>query len=581
MQIDEPSQNENTQKKEEPPKQEETTSNNNNNKSKNNNNENPPSERKPDNSHNYSLLQNISGTEFLLLKNLERILDILLEQISDFKQSNQMKIKSINVLQFLLTKCGKKISPDFFSKNGGILSNIYKYIDTDEDVSIKCEECSITLGENTDQNILIPLIIKSISETEITSSYQPLYVKIKFLSNYLKNLKEISKDNCNNIINLLNKLDIFNIDDNHYSKKILLYTFKIYSAIIISLQENCKEFVDTIFFPLLILTSLPETAEIRNQVLGMMKILSENCKINLEDLYSLEIGNVLEKFKTTYKTWKRNSPDRFAFDIYVKLAGTSLEKHWTEVLLIISQCCEAEKDIEMRMDMILLLDKIILNKTLHEQLKNYIEFILPEILFPACVWRVGRPNYKVKKAAMVDLFHIFENNLIDSETTLKFFSDFQSTLKNTLEDDWDAELRYLALNLLKIFLENIKNDMKYDHMSELYSMILKRLDDSQDTNRILCCDVLILFMDIARRLKISQSIYEYMIQNSFIHLDDPNEKVREAVQKYLISCIDIHPKEFCLICDKNENSFTHKSNFNEVKSKADEIWREKQAQVTE
>jgi hypothetical protein len=222
----------------------------------------------------------------------------------------------------------------------------------------------------------------------------------------------------------------------------------------------------------------------------------------------------------------------------------------------------------MRMDMIILLDKIILNKTLHEQIKNYIEFILPEILFPACVWRVGRPNYKVRKAAMVDMFHMYENNLINNEISLKFFSDFNTTLKSTLEDDWDPELRYLALQLLKMFLLNIKDSMKYDHMSDLYSMILKRLDDSQDANRILTCDVLIIFMEIAKRLKMSQSIYEYMISNSFIHLDDPNEKVRNAVGKYLMEACVLYPKEFLQICEKNEERFTHKSNFNEVKEKA-------------
>jgi dynein assembly factor 5 len=512
-------------------------------------------------------INKISGIKFLLLKNLDGLLSIILEEISDFKQNNQSKIKSISVLSYIISQCGFKILPETFSQNGGILTNMFKYLDTDEDISKKCEDCAVNIGLYTDQNILIPLIINCIKDMEITSSYQPLFVRIKFLANYLSKLPEIEENNCKLILELLKNLDLFNIDDNHFSKNILLYTYKIYASIILSLKYNCKKFHEDIFFPLLILSSLPECTEIYNQVLGHIQILAENCNIKIEDLYSLEIGNVLEKFKKNYKNWKRNSPDRFAFDIYVKLAGTSLEKHWTEVLLIISQCCEAEKDIEMRMDMIILLDKIILNKNLHEQIKNYIEFILPEILFPACVWRVGRPNYKIRKAAMVDIFHIYENNLINNEISLKYFSDFNTTLKSTLEDDWDAELRYLALQLLKMFLLNIKESMKYDHMSDLYSMILKRLDDSQDANRILTCEILIIFMDIAKRLKMSQSIYEYMISNSFIHLDDPNEKVREAVSKYLIEASSLYPKDFLLVCEKNEERFTHKSNFNEVKGK--------------
>ena len=516
-------------------------------------------------------ISKLSGTQFLLLKNLEGLLNIVLDEISDFKQSTPMKVKSISVLSFIISECGLKISPDTFTKNGGILQNMYKYIDSEEEIAKKCDECSIIIGKSTDQNILIPLIIKTINEMETNINYQPLYVRIKFLSNYLQQLPNINNENTKIILDTLNTLDIFNIDDQHFSKKILISLFNIYNSIINSLKENCTKYHELIFFPLLLLSSLPETFEIRNNVILSMTTLAKNCNCTVEDLYSLEIGNVLQKFQSTYKNWKRNSPDRFAFDIYVKLAGIALEKHWTQVLLIISQCCEAEKDIEMRMDMILLLDKIICQKDLKDQLKNYSEFILPEILFPACVWRVGRPNYKVRKGAMLDIIHMFDNQLIDSDIVLKFFSDFNSTLKSTLEDDWDAELRYIALQLLKSLLLTIKDTMKYDHMSDMYIMILKRLDDSQDACRILTCDILIIFLDIGKRLQLSESIYEYMINNSFIHLDDPNEKVREAVGKYLIHAANLHTKCFLKICEKNENSFTHKSNFNEVKGKAEEI----------
>ena len=516
-------------------------------------------------------ISKLSGTQFLLLKNLQGLLNIVLEEISDFKQSTPMKVKSISVLSFIISQCGLKISPETFTKNGGILQNIYKYIDNEEEISKKCDECSIIIGKSTDQNILIPLIIKTINEMETNINYQPLYVRIKFLSNYLQQLPNINNENTKLILDTLNNLDIFNIDDQNYSKKILISLFNIYNSIINSLKENCTKYHELIFFPLLLLSSLPETFEIRNNVIFSMTTLAKNCNLSIEDLYSLEIGNVLQKFQSTYKNWKKNSPDRFAFDIYVKLAGISLEKHWTQVLLIISQCCEAEKDIEMRMDMILLLDKIICQKELKNQLKNYSEFILPEILFPACVWRVGRPNYKVRKGAMLDIIHMFDNQLIDSDIVLKFFSDFNSTLKSTLEDDWDAELRYIALQLLKSLLLTIKDTMKYDHMSDMYIMILKRLDDSQDSCRILTCEILIIFLNIGKRLQLSESIYEYMISNSFIHLDDPNEKVREAVGKYLIEAASLHTKCFLKICEKNENSFTHKSNFNEVKGKAEEI----------
>lgn len=510
-----------------------------------------------------------TGTQFLLTKNLNGLLNAVLDEIAEFKQTNQMKSKSLSALGFIIRFCGMKIPPDYFSKQGGIFQHIYHYIDSEEILNAKCEECAQIIGASTDQNIIIPLIIKSINDIESNSSLHPLYVRIKFLANYMTQVQNITAENANLIINSLKSLDLFSLSDASYTQKILLFLFKIYESLVYSLKELCVKFHSDLFFPLLVLSSLPETISLRTNVFNSISQLAKFCNFErIEDLYSLEIGEVLEKFKSTHKTWRRNSPDRFAFDIYVKLAGFALEKHWTEVLLIISESCESEKDIEMRMDMILLIDAIIQNNTLKEQLSNYIDFILPEILFPSTAWKTGRPNYKVRKGSMLGLIHVFQNELIQAETALNYFKDFQMILKSTLEDDWDAELRYIALQVLKQLLLNTSNDITYDQMAEIYSMIIKRLDDSQDANRILTCEILIIFLKIAKRLKISDSIYEYMISNSFIHLDDPKEPVRNAVASYLKEAASIHPKTFINIVEKNENSFTHKMILLEIKNLA-------------
>ena len=512
-----------------------------------------------------------NGTNYMIQRNLQTLLNILLEQISDFKQSTPLKVKSFVSLSFIIENCGELIEPDYFSRNNGIFYCIYKYFTSEEPLVQKCEECSVIIGKHTNPDILIPLIIKSISEIEVGSSLESLYVRIRFLANYLSQLQNLSLENGQIILKCLSTLDVFNMQTFNYTQQLLYSYAGVYSSLINCLKEKCATVHDSLFFPLLLLVSLPETVAIRKDITQTMNNFASNCKLSLEELYSYEIGNILERFKSTYKTWKKNTPDRFAFDIYVKLAGPSLEKHWTEVLLIISQCCESEKDIEIRMDMIILLDKIITQQALFEQIKNYIEFILPEILFPSMSWRAGRPNYKVRKAAIVDMIHIFQNNLISPEIALKYFSDFVSNLKTTLDDDWDAELRYLSIQLVKLFLKNTSEVLKYDHISELYTILLKRLDDSQDTNRILTCEVLILFMSICKRLNLSTSIYDYIIENSFIHLDDPNEKVREAIEKYLMEALTLYPQNFLKFVEKNENSFTHKSNLLTLKDAAQKL----------
>ena len=47
-----------------------------------------------------------SGTNYMIQRNLQTLLNILLEQISDFKQSTPQKVKSFVSLSFVIENCG-------------------------------------------------------------------------------------------------------------------------------------------------------------------------------------------------------------------------------------------------------------------------------------------------------------------------------------------------------------------------------------------------------------------------------------------------------------------------------------------
>ena len=56
----------------------------------------------------------------MIQRNLQTLLNILLEQISDFKQSTPQKVKSFVSLSFVIENCGELIEPDYFTRNDGI-----------------------------------------------------------------------------------------------------------------------------------------------------------------------------------------------------------------------------------------------------------------------------------------------------------------------------------------------------------------------------------------------------------------------------------------------------------------------------
>ena len=88
-----------------------------------------------------------------------------------------------------------------------------------------------------------------------------------------------------------------------------------------------------------------------------------------------------------------------------------------------------------------------------------------------------------------------------------------------MEDDWDNDMRFASVVLMKHILLFIQAQFCSDDYQAVYPELLKRLDDAQDGIRIENCRVLEIFFD-GLPDPWSSSLYEYTIKNIFVHLDD-------------------------------------------------------------
>lgn len=88
-----------------------------------------------------------------------------------------------------------------------------------------------------------------------------------------------------------------------------------------------------------------------------------------------------------------------------------------------------------------------------------------------------------------------------------------------MDDDWDNDMRYASVVLMKHTLIFIQANFDSEDYKTIYPEILKRLDDSQDGIRLECCNVLEVFFEGLPN-PWSSSLYEYTIKNIFVHLDD-------------------------------------------------------------
>ena len=92
-------------------------------------------------------------------------------------------------------------------------------------------------------------------------------------------------------------------------------------------------------------------------------------------------------------------------------------------------------------------------------------------------------------------------------------------------------------------MERIKDDLEHDDFKAIYEQLLKRLDDAQDAIRIETAKTFELFFELLP-VQWSNSLYDYTIKGIFIHLDDQNEDVRNAITKVLRKGCRIRPDTF-------------------------------------
>jgi hypothetical protein len=145
-----------------------------------------------------------------------------------------------------------------------------------------------------------------------------------------------------------------------------------------------------------------------------LQVLAKNCdKEDAGDLFSVELAYLLEDMKENYEKWNKHTPERFIFDMLVRRANTAVEEYWEQILEIIAANVDSNKDYEVKMDMLGLIEFFLKSEFLHSTIVFYSEIILKLILIPSTAWKVGKPNVKIRKAAVICMMKLIEKRLID------------------------------------------------------------------------------------------------------------------------------------------------------------------------
>ena len=211
--------------------------------------------------------------------------------------------------------------------------------------------------------------------------------------------------------------------------------------------------------------------------------------------------------------------------------------------------------IDVRLSLLVLLEGFIRAGADDWQCGAYIseaaEGIVKEIIVPNLIWKIGRVEATVRKVALATAYGLLKAGAIRAETLARSAGDLVPLVVSNL-DDMESTPRQIACLCLTVLFERLRGAFGDNAVREMYPKLIARLDDSNDAVRISACATLQMFLQCAHKSYFSGTAIDYILDQLFIHLDDPDPAIQEAVLPVIVvaaNCIDKS-----LVVKKAENS---------------------------
>lgn len=197
-------------------------------------------------------------------------------------------------------------------------------------------------------------------------------------------------------------------------------------------------------------------------------------------------------------------------------------------------------EAEIRLQMLALLEELIRGGSQNWECGTYItaasKDIIEGIFLPNLVWRSGKVESTIRKVALAGCYGMLKAGATPTETLFAVAPSLVPLLTSALDDTYSdgSQSRFMACIGLSVMFERLRGSFGDQSVREIYPQLLKRLDDSDDTVRIAICGTLGAFFLAAKPAEFAGTPIDYSLDQLFIHLDDSNTDMQEAVAKVLI-----------------------------------------------
>ncbi|TDH64770.1 uncharacterized protein CCR75_001536 [Bremia lactucae] len=287
--------------------------------------------------------------------------------------------------------------------------------------------------------------------------------------------------------------------------------------------------------------------------------LAVNMKHPIEMLYVRYMKRILSNIApSTLKntSWQKSKSSRVLFDSLCRRGGRACGENLDKIIPVILVYLEPEHDADIRLAFLSLLETMLGMNTISKALMPFNVALLQKAIIPNITCREGRVAATIRKVGVACAYTLFRQDIADQKCLFETAPQMLLVLKSSI-DDSDPKTRQLVCLALQYLFVAFPECLREEPVHQLNAEILKRLDDSNDTVRRAACETFFTLLKAAPREHFRGTIIDYMLDCLFVHLDDTEPFIQEAVLKILQEIVAIDALQ--LAKKAKENRSRHQS----------------------
>lgn len=154
--------------------------------------------------------------------------------------------------------------------------------------------------------------------------------------------------------------------------------------------------------------------------------------------------------------------------------------------------------------------------------------------------------------------------IVKGEILIEDWDGISPVIKTCLEDDWSGELRKITCKVCETLLDKYGEYLDEKHLVDFYPLLLARLEDSKNINRIEICRSLCSFFRVIKAKLTYFANYKNILKSLFTHLDDSDEQVQRSVSEVLEIALEFSKAEFLEVATEALARHRHPRNVKEL-----------------